>query len=412
MAGRADQKLSGSAGGGHRRRSMEPGSDGVQTERSAVDWLAVSQPHVSTVMRPPAVAARAGRRKLRRAAVDLALGLVPLSAAAAATWWLLGLPILYFADVAGLYALMAALIVRALPEDLPAPGIGAANRITLFRATLLLPICALAIGAATPNDTARWWIVGVGTVAMVLDGVDGYVARRSGGPTQFGGRFDMELDSFLLLGLSVLVWWSGQVGAWVMSIGLARYLFVAAAWIWPSLAADLPGSFRRKAICVVQGVVLLTCLGPIIPASVAVTAAAAALALLIWSFGVDILWLRRAAARTAIVVVLAVAGGCGDAPADALPSMTVAELTARAEEGDNDTLFELGWRYHAADGVGRDTISAFMWFVLAAEFDTTDERYQAERMQLVLDPDMFRHEIAEARRLAAIWKAEHRPAPR
>lgn len=391
---------------------MEPGSDGVQTERPAVGWPAASRPHVSTVMDAQVVTPRTGQRKLRRAAGDLALGLVPVSAAAAATWWLLGLPTAYFADVAGLYALMAALIVRALPEDLPAPGLGAANRVTLFRATLFLPICALAIGGATPDDTARWWIVGVGTVAMVLDGVDGYVARRSRRLTQFGGRFDMELDAFLLLGLSVLVWWSGQVGAWVISIGLARYLFVAAGWIWPLLAADLPDSFRRKAICVVQGVVLLTCLGPIIPESVAVAAAAAALALLVWSFGVDILWLRRATVRAVIVVALAVAAGCGDAPAGDLPSMSVAELTARAKEGDNDTLFELGWRYHAADGVGRDTISSYMWFVLAAEFDTTEERYQAERMQLVLDPDMFRHEIAEAHRLALIWKAEHRPAPR
>lgn len=391
---------------------MEPGRDGVQTRRPGLAWFGLLRPYLPTMARARRVAPDAGRRMLRRAAGDLALALVPLGAGAVAAWWLLGLRVLYFADVVGLYALLAALIISALPDDLPAPGIGAANRVTLFRATLLLPICALMLGAATPSATARWWIVGVGTVAMLLDGVDGFVARRSRGPTRFGARFDMELDSFLLLGLSVLVWWSGQVGAWVVLIGLTRYVFVAASWLWPRLAAELPASVRRKAICVVQGVVLLTCLGPIIPASVAAPAAAVALALLIWSFGVDIHWLRKTAARAAIVALLAVATGCGAAPGDDTLRVTINELTARAEQGDNDALFKLGWRYTAADGVGRDTISAYMWFVLAAEFLTTEERYQAERMQRVLDPDMFRHEIAEARRLARIWKAEHRSAAR
>ena len=391
---------------------MEPGSDGVQTRRPGLAWLGLLRPHLPTRERARLVAPDAGRRMRRRAAGDLALALVPLGAGAGAAWWLLGLPVLYFADVVGLYALLAALIVRALPDDLPAPGIGAANRVTLFRATLLLPICALALRTATPDDTARWWIVAVGTVAMLLDGVDGVVARRSRGPTPFGARFDMELDAFLLLGLSVLVWWSGQVGAWVMLIGATRYLFVAAGWLWPRLDTELPPSVRRKAICVVQGVVLLTCLGPIIPASVAAAAAATSLALLIWSFGVDLYWLRNAAAGATIVVLIAIAAGCGTAPAGDPPPMTITELTVRAEQGDDDALFELGWRHTAADGVGRDAISAYMWFVLAAEFVTTEERYQAERMQRVLDPDMFRHEIAEARRLARIWKAEHRAAAR
>ena len=45
-----------------------------------------------------------------------------------------------------------------------------------------------------------------------------------------------------------------------------------------------------------------------------------------------------------------------------------------------------------------------MWFGLAAERLTTEEGYEARRMQLRLDPDMFRHQITEAERLARIWK--------
>ena len=59
-------------------------------------------------------------------------------------------------------------------------------------------------------ERAHWWIISLGTVAMLLDGTDGRVARRTGTTSAFGARFDMELDAFLLLALSVLVWQSGR----------------------------------------------------------------------------------------------------------------------------------------------------------------------------------------------------------
>jgi hypothetical protein len=73
-----------------------------------------------------------------------------------------------------------------------------------------------------------------------------------------------------------------------------RYAFVAASWIWPALGAELPPSLRRKAVCVVQGVVLLVALGPIIPRGAGVLVAAGGLALLTWSFAVDVRWALRA----------------------------------------------------------------------------------------------------------------------
>lgn len=350
--------------------------------------------------------------RLRRAGEDLLTGLAPLLAGAGGAWYAFGLPLVYFADVLGLYGLLAALLVYTLPTRLPPPGIGPANRVTLFRATLLLPVCALALHSPVAEANVRWWIIVVGAIVMVLDAVDGQVARRSGGGTRFGARFDMELDAFLLLALSVLVWRSGQAGPWVILIGLLRYLFVAAGWIWRDLTEELPESYRRKTVCVVQGVVLLTCLGPIIPAAMAATIAALALALLIWSFGVDVHWLRTAGGRLAVVAAVVVATACGPTWLSNETHLTVDELTERAERGDNDALFDLGTRFHAADGVQRDNITAYMWYALAEEFLTTEERYEAARMRLVLDPDMFRHEIDEAHRLARLWKAEYRPAAR
>ena len=37
------------------------------------------------------------------------------------------------------------------------------------------------------------------SVALILDGVDGKVARRTRNASAFGARFDMEVDAFLIL---------------------------------------------------------------------------------------------------------------------------------------------------------------------------------------------------------------------
>ena len=230
---------------------------------------------------------------LRRTGNDLAVALILLVAVAAATRRLFDLPITYLLQSIALYALMAALVLRYAPAALSGPGLGAANRVTLVRATLLLPVAALVVQPAIRTDAGYWWIIAVCTVAMMLDGVDGWMARRTGTSTAFGGRFDMELDAFLMLALSVLVWLSGKVGPWVILIGGLRYLFVAASWFWSPLRAELPPSQRRQAVCVVQGIVLLVCLGPIISSAMASAVAGGALVLLTYSFAVDVRWLQK-----------------------------------------------------------------------------------------------------------------------
>jgi phosphatidylglycerophosphate synthase len=228
-----------------------------------------------------------------RAAAELVAGLAPLLAISGATAWWLDLPFSYLIRVVGLYALIAIMILRHLPATLPGRGLGAANRVTVGRAMLILSVAALVPHPQTLNDTGHWWIIAVATTAMVLDGVDGRVARRTGTATPFGARFDMELDSFLMLILAALVWRSGRVGPWVLLLGLPRYLFVVAGWRCPWLRAPLPERVRRKAGCVLQGIALLVCLGPIVPTGLATAVAALTLALLVSSFAVDVVWLFR-----------------------------------------------------------------------------------------------------------------------
>lgn len=221
---------------------------------------------------------------------DLTVALVPALGVVGGTWWLLDLPASYVLIAMGLYAAFAGLILWTFPSETPGAGMGPANRVTLGRATLALPVLALSVGPGTQDSVGLWWVIALSTVVLVLDGVDGRTARRTGTQSDFGARFDMELDAALLMALSLLVWRSGRVDAWVLLIGLMRYLFVAAGWVWPALGAELPPSLRRKVVCVVQGVVLLVALGPIIPGPVAVAVTAAGLVALSYSFAVDTRW--------------------------------------------------------------------------------------------------------------------------
>lgn len=170
---------------------------------------------------------------------------------------------------------------------------GEANQATLLRSGLVCLIgSALVAGGQQPE--IGWHLAGLIAVALALDGVDGFLARRLNLASDFGARFDMEIDALLLLILSLLVWQTGQAGAWVLLIGSMRYAFVAASWFCPRLGGPLRPSFRRKTICALQGIALLACLLPPLDQTTGSLIALIALLSLVVSFGLDIGALLRA----------------------------------------------------------------------------------------------------------------------
>ena len=234
--------------------------------------------------------ARDRRSARRRAGADLAAALPALLLVTLVTRTVFDLPGAYVWHAVGLYAGLSVLVLSAVPPALPGRGLGAANRVTLGRATLALSVAALVGQPAIHHDAGHWWVVVLSTAVMVTDGFDGWTARRTGTATPFGARFDMELDAALMLALSLLVALSGKVGAWIVAAGALRYVFVATGWLYPPLAAPLPPSRRRQTVCVAQGIALLVALGPIIPPTAAATAAFLGLGALVYSFGVDVRW--------------------------------------------------------------------------------------------------------------------------
>lgn len=236
---------------------------------------------------PRPVAAHALRRQVLSA---LALGGAGLALVMLLLALAFGLGAGNVAVAAALYGGIGIAILRGL-RFLGGSRFGAANLMTLGRGAITAALAGLA--TAPPQAGPAWAMVALAVTVLALDGVDGWLARRLGTATDFGARFDMEVDALLILVLAVAAMAWDKAGAWILLAGLLRYLFVAAGMAWPVLAAPLPPSFRRKLVCVVQIVALIVILAPVIvpPASTAV--AAASLVLLAWSFAVDTAWALR-----------------------------------------------------------------------------------------------------------------------
>lgn len=163
---------------------------------------------------------------------------------------------------------------------------GHANRVTLARASIVAWIAAF--GSTTGTVDQMLWVTVAAAVALAMDGLDGWVARRTDGGSSYGAQLDMEFDAILMLVLSWLAVQWNQTGPWILVCGLARYAWIAAHAMLPWFRRPLPESFRRKAACVV-GIMGLTL--TIAPIPGAVVWGAAATFAVAGSFAIDLVWL-------------------------------------------------------------------------------------------------------------------------
>lgn len=184
-----------------------------------------------------------------------------------------------------------------LPRHLPLERFGAANCVTLLRAGIAALVAGL-IGRSELTPDQSWFVVGLAGLALLLDGIDGWLARRYGTVSPFGARFDMEVDAFLIFVLAALVYQAGKAGSWVLLSGAMRYGFVVFGRALPWLNRPLPPRKRRQTVCVIQVIVLTVCLTPPFVAPWTTMLAALALGLLTLSFAIDVVWLARQTAPT------------------------------------------------------------------------------------------------------------------
>ncbi len=189
--------------------------------------------------------------------------------------------------------------------------LGPAVWLTLTRATLAVGVAALTADSFRQSTPVALLVV-AGVVALGLDLLDGFVARRTGTTSALGAWFDGEVDAFLIAALSVYV--APSVGWWVVAIGGARYGYLVAEWALPWMRRPLPPRYWRKVAAAVQGITLTAVAADVLPPVLNRAVLVGALAVLAESFGRDVRWLWRRRPATLPVVETVADAGTDDAP--------------------------------------------------------------------------------------------------
>ncbi|WP_439124408.1 CDP-alcohol phosphatidyltransferase family protein [Marivita sp.] len=190
------------------------------------------------------------------------------------------------------YATSATITSWFLKRDYPNDRLGLCNVVTLARLALVSALLVPLMAGEAPS----WSFCAMAAFALSLDGIDGWAARRQGLVSEFGARFDVEVDSLLALVLALNAAFNAEIGAAVILLGLPRYVFALANFALPWMRRALPERFSRKVVCVVQLATLIAMQAPILPPLAAVVLLPLAAGALIWSFAIDTLYLWRSRA--------------------------------------------------------------------------------------------------------------------
>lgn len=178
---------------------------------------------------------QAGQPRLQRWSRRHALGL--LLSLAACEYWRAAWP-------SAVWAAPSCLLLIAASRGwfTPSGRFGLANLVTSLRFSLVLSLTAPPAWLSTKSCVAI--TVGI----LILDGLDGWLARMRGDVSAFGAHFDMETDALLVLVVGLRLWLDVGYPAWVLLAGLLRYVYVLCLWIAPGTGREAPRSpFGRYA---------------------------------------------------------------------------------------------------------------------------------------------------------------------
>jgi len=96
---------------------------------------------------------------------------------------------------------------------------GYANWVSLIRLLLLLVL--LVNNQLLSKDMLALGFLG----CIIMDGLDGWLARRYQQVSEWGGLFDKEIDSFLVWGISLILYLYWDFANWIIGIGCLHYCY-------------------------------------------------------------------------------------------------------------------------------------------------------------------------------------------
>jgi phosphatidylglycerophosphate synthase/uncharacterized membrane protein YbhN (UPF0104 family) len=151
-------------------------------------------------------------------------------------------------------------VARARRSWTPQGRFGLANAVTTLR--LVITLWFLLAFASQ----AGWLLAAVALASLLLDLVDGWLARRAGLSSDFGALFDMETDALFVLTLALALFSRGIAGPWVILAGLWRYLYVLAPACIPASGSEDKRSTHGRLLYVVMMTCFVVALA--VPASI------------------------------------------------------------------------------------------------------------------------------------------------
>lgn len=132
---------------------------------------------------------------------------------------------------------------------------GYANAVTLFR---LLLICLAGLFSQQWPD---FLLFACFSASVMLDVLDGYLARRFNQSSDFGLYFDMETDAFFVALLSLILYQKAWIEAWLLFPGFLRYLYMI---VWVILPGKPKKEPKRKYASIIAGIFFVVLLLPFV----------------------------------------------------------------------------------------------------------------------------------------------------
>ena len=160
------------------------------------------------------------------------------------------------------------------------PG-GYANWITGFRLLLII------VGIFLFGTISKLVIFIIMTTAVLLDGLDGFLARKRGESSTLGGYFDMEVDAFFVLIMCFYYFNFEGTGWWILVPGVLRYLYKVLTTI---LLKPNYVETKRKYASYIAGIFFIVlCMGIIVEGEIIKYCLMIGSLLIVFSFGISTL---------------------------------------------------------------------------------------------------------------------------